>query len=171
MNNTNVTHYMHRAITMAEKGLNNGEFPIGAIIVHDGNILAENYTQEQTQHRRIVHAEFLVLDAVDQLQPSHPERSEMVLFTTLEPCIMCLGAAMTFGIRTIYYALESPIDGASKLIPHYFDKEEYHLGYSIPIIQGGILREKSIELFKQFVTIHPNDRAIQWTKMLLETVS
>ena len=58
MNNTNVTHYMHRAITMAEKGLNNGEFPIGSTIVYDGNILAENYTQEQTQQRRIAHAEF-----------------------------------------------------------------------------------------------------------------
>ena len=104
MNNTNVTHHMHRAITMAEKGLNNGEFPIGSTIVYDGNILAENYTQEQTQQRRIAHAEFLVLDAVDQLQPSNVERSEMMLFTTLEPCIMCLGAAMTFGIKTIYYA-------------------------------------------------------------------
>ena len=42
MNNTNVVQYMHRAIIMAEKGMNNGEFPIGALIVHDGNILAEN---------------------------------------------------------------------------------------------------------------------------------
>jgi tRNA(adenine34) deaminase len=171
MNNTCVTHYMHRAIMMAAKGMNNGELPIGALIVHDENILAENYSQEQTQQRRIVHAEFLVLNAVDQLKPSSVERSEMVLFTTLEPCIMCLGAAMTFGIRTIYYALESPIDGASKLIPHYFANEEYHLGYSIPIIQGGILREKSIELFRQYVTIHPNDGTVQWIKMLLETVS
>jgi tRNA(adenine34) deaminase len=171
MNNTNVINYMHRAIMMAAKGMNNGEFPIGALIVHDGNILTDNYTQEQTQHRRIVHAEFLVLNAVDQLQPSSVERSEMVLFTTLEPCIMCLGAAMTFGIRTIYYALESPIDGASKLIPHYFANEEHHLSYSLPTIQGDILREQSIELFKQYITIHPNDGAIKWTKMLLETVS
>ncbi len=80
---------------------------------------------------------------------------------------MCLGAAMTFGIRTIYYALESPIDGVSKLLPHYFEKEKYRLGYSIPDFQGGILREKSIELFKQYMTIQPNDGTIQWIKMLL----
>ena len=84
---------------------------------------------------------------------------------------MCLGATMTFGIRTIYYALESPIDGVSELLPHYFEKEEYHLGYSIPDLHGSILQEKRIELFQQFVPIHPNDGAIQWANMLLETVS
>ncbi|MFX0065462.1 MAG: nucleoside deaminase [Candidatus Hermodarchaeota archaeon] len=166
-----ITKYMNKAISIATIALDEGELPVGAIIVHKDKILAESYTQDRKQQRRLAHAEFLVLDQVDKLKPSTVERKNMMLFTNLEPCILCLGAAMAFGIGKIYYALESPIDGASKLLNYYFDKKEYSLGYSIPDIQGGILREESKNLFKKYITLHPTDGIIQWTKLLLETVS
>ncbi|MFX1252170.1 MAG: nucleoside deaminase [Promethearchaeota archaeon] len=171
MNNIDITKHMNVAINIASKALDEGELPVGAIIVHKDKILAEAYTQDRKQQRRLVHAEFLVLDQVDRLKPSTVERKSMMLFTNLEPCILCLGAAMAFGIGKIYYALESPIDGASKLLNHYFEKEENSLGYSIPAIQGGILREESKNLFKKYLTLHPKDGIIQWTKLLLERVS
>ena len=170
MNDENHQKFMKRALTIAKKGLDQGELPVGALIVQNNEIIAEAYAQDRTQQRRLVHAELLVLDIVDKLQPSHAERRTMSLFTTLEPCIMCLGAAMAFGIGNIYYALESPLDGACKLVNRYFEREEYGLGYSIPEIRSGILREQSIALFKQYLEMNVENGINKWTKLLLETI-
>ncbi|MFX0093273.1 MAG: nucleoside deaminase [Candidatus Hodarchaeota archaeon] len=170
MNNADILKFMNRTIIIATKALNKGELPVGAIIVHKNQIVAESHTRDQELQRRLVHAEFLVLEKIDKSQPSSVERKEMTLFTNLEPCIMCLGMAMAFGIGKIQYALESPIDGATKLLNYYFEKEEYSLGYSIPEIRGGILREQSKNLFRQYLDLHPTEGIIKWTKMLLETV-
>ena len=77
---------------------------------------------------------------------------------------------MTFGIGKIYYALESPIDGATKLLPQYFEKEEYSIGYNIPEVCGGILRKESIALFQEFSSINPTGGLSEWTKLLIKTI-
>lgn len=170
MTDSTVFDYMNETIKIAREALNKRELPIGAIIVHKDKILATAHTHDRKMKRRLVHAEFLVLEEVDKLEPSFEERKGMTLFTNLEPCFMCLGIAIAFGIGKIYYALESPIDGATKLLKHYFDKEEYSIGYNIPDIQGGILREESKDLFKEYLTLDSQNGIAKWTRLLLKTV-
>jgi tRNA(adenine34) deaminase len=81
---------------------------------------------------------------------SYPERTRMQLFTNLEPCMMCMGAAMSTFVGEIYYALESPSDGAVKLAQDWNPQSVDFASYRVPKVQGGILREESKELFKRF---------------------
>ena len=88
------------ALAMAESGLAAGEMPIGAIVLSGDLVLARAFTQERTLGRRIVHADLLALEQADvSLGTTRPE-APLVLAVNLEPCMMCLGAAVTLGVET-----------------------------------------------------------------------
>ena len=115
-------------------------------------IIAQAYTTESKEKRYLVHAELNVLLEADRRGYSIPERKKMQLFTTLEPCLMCYGAAMAFFIGEIYYALEAPDDGATRLIE--FDKfDSDFLQFQNPVCQGRILVEEAKELFLEHMRI------------------
>src|SRR3954470_4632583 len=101
-------HFMTAALQIAADGLERGELPIGAVVVLGDEIIASAHTAERAERRLLVHAELLALDAADRLTPFPGRRRDVRLFTTLEPCLMCLGAAMSFGLGEIHYALKSP---------------------------------------------------------------
>lgn len=105
-------YFMQEALKVATEGLEKGDMPIGAVVVLDDQIIARAHTAEWTEHRLLVHAELLALLQADRYSPLPGWRSKVILFTTLEPCLMCIGAAMSFFLGKIYYALESPSDGA-----------------------------------------------------------
>jgi tRNA(adenine34) deaminase len=88
--------FMKETLAIAEDGLAFGEFPIAAILVLGDEIVARASTAEECEGRTFVHAEYAVL------------------YTNLEPCLMCMGAAMSFFLGEIYYGLESPGAGARK---------------------------------------------------------
>src|SRR5687768_3063774 len=101
--------FMSRALAIAAAGMVRGEMPIGAVVVVDGEIVAEAHTEERTQGRLLVHADLLALDMADRRLQGR--RSRATLYVTLEPCLMCLGAAFTARISRVVYALDSPSDG------------------------------------------------------------
>ena len=90
-----VEKFMRKALEMAQVGLSKGELPIGAVVVLDGEVIASAHTQEKSEGRLLVHAELLALEAADRIKPFPGRRRDVKLFTTSEPCLMCLGAAMT----------------------------------------------------------------------------
>jgi tRNA(Arg) A34 adenosine deaminase TadA len=108
---------MGEAPRVAADGLAAGELPIGAVVVLDDAIVASAYTQERTQRRLLVHADLLALDAADRLVGRR--RRDATLYVTLEPCLACLGAAMTTMVGSVVYALESPSDGATSLVSEW----------------------------------------------------
>src|SRR5688500_7857362 len=97
---------MARALEVAAEGMLAGEMPIGAVVVLDDEIVGEAHTQERAQGRLLVHADLLALDLADRRVGERRRRA--TLYVTLEPCLMCLGAAFTVRIRRVVYALESP---------------------------------------------------------------
>lgn len=151
----NIEQKMNLTFELAQEALAKGEFPIAAIIFLDDKVIAQSYTTEKADKRFLIHAELKALIEADKIGFTIKERKRMQLFVTLEPCMMCLGAAMSFFIGEIYYSLEAPIDGAVKTAqdwnPHSNDFPEYCL----PKIHGGILRENCKELFHQY-TIENN---------------
>src|SRR5580693_5193032 len=110
MNVENHERWMREALALARRGLDANELPIGAIVVLDQEIVGRAHTEEASQGRLLVHAELLALEQADR--GLMDRRSEARLYTTLEPCLGCFGAAMTVMVGTIVFGLESPSDGA-----------------------------------------------------------
>ena len=143
------TEKMELAIDHAREALKNGETPIAACIFLEDELISKAYTTEKKDERFLVHAELNALLEADKLKYDIPDRKKMQLFTTLEPCLMCYGSAMSFFIGEIYYSLKAPDDGALNLIR--FDKfNNDFLKFQNPRIEGGILTEKGKELFFKY---------------------
>jgi tRNA(adenine34) deaminase len=158
--------YMRQVLALASEALEQDEFPIAAIIVLDGEIIAQATTSEQREKRFLGHAELVALEEADKQQLPFAERSRARLFANLEPCLMCLGAAMSFFLGEIVYGLESPGDGAVELVRGWVRKEEDIPGYQIPKIRGGLLREESIRLFEAYVARREPGPMRDWAETL-----
>jgi tRNA(adenine34) deaminase len=79
---------------------------------------------------------------------------------------MCMGAAMSFFLGEVVYALESPGDGAVDLVQGWTRKEEDIPGYQVPGITGGVLRTESIRLFRAYVARHERGPMRDWAETL-----
>ena len=144
----NYEHIMVKALDQAKKALAAGEFPVGCLMVHQDKILATGYRKGTTGDfpNEIDHAEMIALKRLIDLKVN-TDKNRIVLFTTLEPCLMCLGALILSGISEIVYAYEDVMGGGTrcdltKLPPLYKNLR-------ISIVPN-ILRKESLKLFKTF---------------------
>ncbi|HEY3831882.1 MAG TPA: deaminase [Acidimicrobiia bacterium] len=160
--------WMREALRVAEAGLGVGELPIGAVVVVGEEIVAEAHTAERREQRLLVHAEMLALDNADHVLIGR--RRQAKLYTTLEPCLGCLGAAMTVMIGTIVYALGSASDGAASFAVEW-DKQrstQDFPAYALPSIRGDVLAQQSRALFARFVEqAEAGDPLAQWAQTLI----
>src|SRR5689334_9227402 len=101
------------AIDVAEEGLRSGEMPIGAVVEMGGEIIARAFTRDVSMGRRLVHADLLAMTAADERLGWGPRSHPVRLAVNLEPCLMCLGAAMALKVDEVYFGLESPADGGA----------------------------------------------------------
>lgn len=158
---------MKETLSLAKEGLALGELPIAAMVVLNGGIISSAITAEKREQRFLIHAELLALEEADKIITFPGDRRQVKLFTNLEPCLMCIGAAMSFFLGEIYYALESPADGAVDLVKNWIRKEDDMPPYQVPNITGGLLREESINLFEQYVSLYPSSPLAEWAKTLV----
>jgi tRNA(adenine34) deaminase len=158
--------FMRAALRQAQEGLEKGELPIGAIVVLDDEIISAAHTMERSEGRLLVHADLLALEAADKIRPFPGNRRDARLFVTCEPCLMCLGAAMSFFLGEIIYGHESPGDGAVSLIQHWQRREADFPNYRVPKIVGGVLRDEAIALFKAYVACHSCGPVWEWARTI-----
>jgi len=161
---------MRETIALAETALDLGELPIAAILVLDDVVIAKGRTSEKRDSRFLVHAELKTLQRADILKLSFDERRRTILFTNLEPCLMCMGAAMSFFLGKIYYSLESPGDGAVGLVQDWQRREANFTNYQVPAIEGGLLRSDSIRLFEVYVANQPPGPIRDWAETLIPLI-
>jgi tRNA(adenine34) deaminase len=159
-------YHLRQALALAGEALEFGELPIGAIVVLDGQVIGQATASERRERRFLGHAELVALEQADRLSLSFEQRRRARLFTNLEPCLMCMGAAMSFFLGEITYGLESPGDGAVNLVEAWDRKVDDLPGYQLPKIAGGLLREESIRLFERYVSIHPPGPMRDWAETL-----
>lgn len=138
------------AIQVAEDGLTAGELPIGAVVVMGDDIVGRAFTQENSQRRRLVHADLLAMTEADQRLGWRQRPAPLALAVNLEPCVMCLGAAMAMGMTHVYFGLESPGDGASQIAADWRPRSPDMPGYAAPAMVGGIRREQVREQFRRY---------------------
>ena len=136
--------FMHAALQEAGLALQAGERPIGAVIVHNGQIIRRGRAQHKNTRSRLAHAEInALLSVANRLYEF--DRGDAVIYTTLEPCEMCLGAiVMSDAVNHIVYALPDRWINTKPM-------------FSMPHVQrhiynylGGVLEAESASLWKQY---------------------
>ena len=138
------------ALEAAEEGMRAGELPVGAVVAMGDEVIGRGYTQERTQGRRLVHADLLAMEQADRRCGWQPRAHPLVLAITLEPCLMCLGAAMALGVSQIYYGLEAPDDGAAG-VPAVWRPARSDMSFShLPAVAGGFRRLACRDQFRRY---------------------
>lgn len=160
--------HMRHTMRLAAEALELGELPIAAIVVLGDRVIGSATSAEQREQRLLVHAELAALEQADRLRLSIADRRRARLFTNLEPCLMCIGAAMSFFLGEIHYALESPGDGAVNMVRSWSRMEEDMPQYRIPKVTSGMLRGESIKLFEQYALLHPPGPMRDWAQTLAQ---
>jgi tRNA(adenine34) deaminase len=140
---------MRAALRHATRALEAGQLPVGAIVSLHGDVIGSAHCADKLK-RKLVHAELLALIEADGRQMSMQERQAMTLFTTLEPCLMCLGAAMSFCIGRVVFAISAPADGAATRLAGITFGDCTYPEYRMPTIIRGVLEEDSRSLFQRF---------------------
>jgi tRNA(adenine34) deaminase len=144
----NYEQFMSAALAEAEKALRAGEFPVGCILVSDNRIVASGSRVGTAGDGKneIDHAE---IAALRQLHARYPDAApaQLTVFSTMEPCLMCLGALLLNHVTEIVYAYEDVMGGAtncplSELGPLYKDIQL--------TVKADVMRAQSLKLFKTF---------------------
>lgn len=104
--------YIREALVEAAKAAELGEVPIGAIIVHQGRIIARAHNLRESTGDPTAHAELLALREASRIN-HHWRLNETVLYTTLEPCPMCAGAMVLARIGRLVFGAWDPKAGAA----------------------------------------------------------
>lgn len=139
--------YMKAAFREAEKALANDEVPIGAVIVHDGQIIGKGYNQIELLQDATAHAEILAIGAASEARETW-RLNDCTLYVTLEPCMMCLGAILQSRIERVVYAASDNRFGA---IESSIYRETAELAYKRwPEVIGGVLQEESRAMIQHF---------------------
>ena len=141
------TTAMQRALQLAQQAWQQGEVPVGAVILDaQGTVIGEGFNQVITQHDPSSHAEMLALRQACALQQNYRLPGAQ-LFVTLEPCLMCLGALFHARIERIVYAAPDPKTGVcgSVLCLHKTPQLNHHTQ-----VQSGLLQAESAQLLRDF---------------------
>ena len=138
-------NWMHLALKEAEAAAEQGEVPVGAVLVRNGELLAKAHNLCEKRKSALAHAEILVIEEASAKLGTW-RLNDCTLFVTLEPCPMCTGALINARIQRIVYAAKDPRAGACGSL---LSIPSYPLE-STPELVSGILAEQSLALLRSF---------------------
>lgn len=141
--------FMERALALAAKAADAGEVPVGAVVVHEGEIVGEGYNQPIASHDPTAHAEIQAIRmACATLQNYRIPNT--TLYVTLEPCSMCAGAMVHARIARLVFGTHEPKAGAVQSTQRFFDGEQ--LNHRVEWEPGVLAESASLQMrsfFKQ----------------------
>ncbi len=171
--------WMGKALEGARRAMKKGEFPVGCILVCQDRIVGtgDRINTGKDEENELDHAEIRALkDWIDRGRPG----GTFTAYTTLEPCLMCLGALIINGAHRIVFAYEDIMGGATgidftKPFSHgahfHREGEPAHLYQDFATrIKGNVLRAESLELFKEFFS-RPDNTYLKGTLLESYTLS
>jgi len=138
--------FMRQSLKLAELAGQEGEVPVGALVVLDGSVLGQGYNCCVGDHDPFGHAEVVALKAAAKARGSY-RLDGATLYVTLEPCLMCSGALLQARIARLVFGATEPRTGAVVSI-----HESLRLAGVEPhvAISGGVLAEESSQLLSRF---------------------
>lgn len=145
---------MREALQEAEQGMAEGEAPIGCVLAMGSGpemkIVARGHNRTNALGRKNAHAEIIAFENAGSQNGEPPalplDAKNVILVSTLEPCVMCLGAAMESGVTQVLFGLEAPADNGTQRVKPPESPES-----SAPEVRGGILPAESRALFEQWL--------------------
>ena len=140
--------FMKRAFLQAQKAYVEDEVPVGAVLVKDGEIIAESYNKLIQLNDPTSHAEINVLRKASEVLNNY-RLNNTSLYVTLEPCLMCCGAMIHARIENLIFSTKDPKSGAvvsnARALDYNFINHKVRYSY-------GPLKEESSNLLKKFLS-------------------
>lgn len=137
---------MTRALELAAQARDQGEVPVGAVVVHEGAIIGEGFNQPITLVDPSAHAEMQAMRRAARRMDNY-RLADATLYVTLEPCAMCAGAMVHARIKRLVYGAADPKTGAAGSV---FDLVRAdRLNHQLDV-DGGVMKKECGELLKDF---------------------
>src|SRR5438105_4698665 len=134
---------MREALTEADAAGRSGEYPIGAVVVLGAEIVGRGRSRQRERRTQLAHAELdALLDAGERILERH---DDAVLFTTVEPCPLCLGAMVMADVPHVIYGHEDPAVESGEIVERIKYVRDHIATY-----YGGVLRDESRALFERY---------------------
>ena len=138
--------YMLEALRLAQRALEAGEVPIGAVVVCNSKIIGRGHNRNILDHDPTAHAEILALREAGAAIGNH-RLGDCELFVTIEPCAMCAGALVHARIRRLVYGADDSKAGAVHSVMQVLNHPQ--LNHKIEV-RSGILAGRSTEMLQTF---------------------
>ncbi len=138
--------WMQRALELATLAEQQGEVPIGAVVVKDDQIIGEGYNAPISQHDPSAHAEIQAIrNAARQL--GNYRLLDCSLYVTIEPCVMCVGAIVHARLREVVYGAKEPKTGAVQSAFDLLSADQHNHRVQV---RHGILETECANILKAF---------------------
>lgn len=138
--------FMLEALKEAAQAAEEGEVPVGAVVVKDGQIIARAHNMVETARRSSAHAEMLALEAAEEALGAK-WLPDAAMYVTLEPCSMCSGAMVLARMPRLVIGADDPKTGACGSLYNIANDER--LNHNIDITRG-VLAEECSAILKDF---------------------
>jgi tRNA(adenine34) deaminase len=138
--------YMRAALSQALLAYEQGEVPVGAVVVHEGKIIGRGFNQREILNDPTAHAEMLAITAAAEALDSW-RLENCTLYVTLEPCPMCAGAVVNARVKRVVYGASDPKAGACGTLFNLV--QDSRLNHRATL-ETGVLGEEAGELLKSF---------------------
>lgn len=138
--------FMRLAYTQAQRAWEEGEVPVGAVLVRDGSVIATGYNHPIGRHDPTAHAEIMALRVAADILGNY-RLPGCELYVTLEPCIMCAGAMMHARLARVIYGANDPKTGACGSVLNIFEQEKLNHHTELT---GGVMAEECSILLSNF---------------------
>ena len=139
-------HYMRRALELADVAFENGEVPIGAVVVHEGKIIGEGYNQTITTLDPSAHAEMVAIRNASKTIGNY-RLVDATLYVTIEPCSMCTGLLIHSRISRLVFGAHEPKAGAIESATQVADQGHFNHQF---LIESGILTDECSGIMSRF---------------------
>jgi tRNA(adenine34) deaminase len=137
--------YMKKALKEAQKALNKGEVPVGAVVVCDGKIVGKGHNLREKTHKSTAHAEIVAIEQANKKMKSW-RLDNCTIYVTIEPCPMCSGAIIQSRIKQVVYGASETKSGSHHSVTNLFDQPYRHKVDVLP----GVMEEECGEIVATF---------------------
>ena len=138
--------WMEHALELARRAEAEGEVPVGAVVVTEDGLLGEGWNRNVTLHDPTAHAEIIALREAGRRRGNH-RLPGCVLYVTLEPCAMCVSAAIHARLERVVFGALDPKSGA---LGGAYSLPDIHWHNHRLVCQGGLLAKEAGDLLRGF---------------------
>lgn len=138
--------FMEEALRAAQRAIEAGEVPVGAVVICEGHVIAQGWNRNLTGNDPTAHAEIIALREAGAVVGNH-RLGECELFATIEPCAMCAGALVHARIKRLVYGADDPKAGAVRSVMKVLNHPQ--LNHRLEV-KAGVLAGRCAELLQSF---------------------